>query len=420
MTLEHISSVKDLVERCNNDGEFRLAARFWCGGLVMEMGEKTITLGIDNGVASTDKPAVPEGVITLKGPVDLWEPLLSMVPPRFFNDLAPLVALGMVVDGNPVVFAQYYAAIMRVIELLRPQNPEARDTVSEPGDVPRFDTPVGRYIHIDLDGHDHRIYFEEAGQGIPLLLQHTAGCHGSQWRHLFEVPEITSRFRLIAYDLPYHGKSLPPVGKRWWEEEYRLTGEFARLVPVAMAKALNLDHPVFMGCSVGGALALDLAYHYPDLFRAVISLEGALRIGGGDEEMLAFLWHPQVSNEFKARLMHGLTSPTSPEPYRKETCQVYAAGWPPVFLGDLYYYTTDFDLRGKGQEIDTGKVGVHILSGEYDFSGTMEMGKEAHEAITGSTWTVMKGLGHFPMSEDPERFLSYLLPVLDGIIKNAK
>jgi pimeloyl-ACP methyl ester carboxylesterase len=28
---------------------------------------------------------------------------------------------------------------------------------------------------------------------------------------------------------------------------------------------------------------------------------------------------------------------------------------------------------------------------------------------------VMKGLGHFPMSENPEAFLGYLRPVLDEI-----
>jgi hypothetical protein len=27
----------------------------------------------------------------------------------------------------------------------------------------------------------------------------------------------------------------------------------------------------------------------------------------------------------------------------------------------------------------------------------------------------MQGLGHFPMSEDPEKFVSYLLPVLEKI-----
>ena len=81
------------------------------------------------------------------------------------------------------------------------------------------------------------MYFEEAGQGIPVLLQHTAGSHGVQWRHLFEMPAITDHFRLIAYDLPFHGKSVPPVGRAWWTEPYRLTGAFARSVPVQKARS---------------------------------------------------------------------------------------------------------------------------------------------------------------------------------------
>jgi hypothetical protein len=34
---------------------------------------------------------------------------------------------------------------------------------------------------------------------------------------------------------------------------------------------------------------------------------------------------------------------------------------------------------------------------------------------TGALATIMQGLGHFPMSEDPEKFTSYLLPVLEKI-----
>lgn len=169
-----------------------------------------------------------------------------------------------------------------------------------------------------------------------------------------------------------------------------------------------------MGCSVGGLLALDLAHKHPDEFRAVISVEGSLHIGG-DMEALAALWHPQINNEYKARLMEGLMSPTSPKMYRKETSYVYAAGWPPVFLGDLYYYTVDYDLREQAKEIDTSRVGVYILNGEYDFSGTSEMGREAHKAIPGSTWQEMKGVGHFPMSENPLAFKEYLLPILKSI-----
>ncbi|HXQ46962.1 MAG TPA: alpha/beta hydrolase, partial [Caulobacteraceae bacterium] len=75
----------------------------------------------------------------------------------------------------------------------------------------------------------------------------------------------------------------------------------------------------------------------------------------------------------------------------------------------------DYDFRETAARIDTSKVAVHILSGEYDSSGTLERGQAAHEAIAGSTWTGMTGVGHFPMSENPEAFLRYLLPVLETI-----
>jgi pimeloyl-ACP methyl ester carboxylesterase len=114
-------------------------------------------------------------------------------------------------------------------------------------------------------------------------------------------------------------------------------------------------------------------------------------------------------------MMQGLTSPTSPLAYRKETIQTYAAGWPPVFLGDLFYYLIDYDIRDRAGEIDTDRVGAHILSGEYDSRGTPAHGRAAHEAIAGSTFAEMTGVGHFPMSENPVAFFTYLEPVLDKI-----
>jgi pimeloyl-ACP methyl ester carboxylesterase len=401
---------------CAADGEFRIAARFWTGGLRLEMEKRTLAITLVDGAPTVGDPGVGgRGVITLAAADEVWTQLLAGRPPRFFNDTFNLIMSGRVELGaDEVLHAQYYPAVMRGLELLRPADPD----VAAPPPLARpqgaFDSPVGRYVHLNLAGQDHRIYFEEAGSGIPMLLQHTAGCHGSQWRHLLECKAITDRFRLIAYDLPFHGKSLPPVGPKWWASEYRLTAGFLRSVPVGLAGALGLDRPVFMGCSVGGLLALDLALHHPDVFRAVISVEGGLFIEG-DVASLQTLWHPQVSNEYKARAMNALMSPTSPEALRKETSQVYAAGWPPAFLGDLHYYLNDYDLRQTAGRIDTGKVGVHILNGEYDASGTIEVGQAAHAAIPGSTWQAMTGVGHFPMSENPEAFLRYLLPILETI-----
>ncbi|MGI9598414.1 MAG: alpha/beta fold hydrolase, partial [Acidimicrobiales bacterium] len=97
-----------------------------------------------------------------------------------------------------------------------------------------------------------------------------------------------------------------------------------------------------------------------------------------------------------------------------------ASGWPPAFIGDLHYYMVDYDLRDRAKEIDTDQVGVHILSGEYDTSGTVEHGRAAHDAIAGSTFAEMVGVGHFPMSENPEAFFTYLLPVLDRIVDASR
>jgi pimeloyl-ACP methyl ester carboxylesterase len=80
---------------------------------------------------------------------------------------------------------------------------------------------VGRYVHVEIDGEMHRIYFEESGAGIPLVCLHTAGSDGRQWRHLLADEEFTKKFRIIAFDMPWHGKSNPPDS--WTGGEYRLT-----------------------------------------------------------------------------------------------------------------------------------------------------------------------------------------------------
>ena len=410
----NLPTSEEWTQRCANDGEFMLAARNWDGGIALSVGETRLKVGVAGGKPGAGE--VTSNLISFSGEEAVWEKVLAQVPDRFHNDLMANIShdLGINREAHPVNFAQYFAAAARAIELLRPRAESGELMPHDAKPSGTIGAPVGRYVHLDLAGHNHRIYFEEAGEGIPLLMQHTAGCHGSQWRHLFEFPEITDRFRLIAYDLPCHGKSVPPVGKEWWDEQYLLKGEFLRSIPIRLAQALSLDRPVFMGCSVGGLLALDLAHKHGDDFRAVISIEGALNIEGQLEDFQE-LWHPQVNNEYKARLMDGLMSPTSPKAYRKETSFVYASGWPPVFLGDLCYYVEDYDLRASAGEIDTNQVGVHILSGEYDYSGTSELGRAAHEAIAGSTWAEMKGVGHFPMSENPAAFVEYLKPILAQI-----
>src|SRR2546423_15654635 len=117
-------------------------------------------------------------------------------------------------------------------------------------DVAEFEPIIGRYLPVDIDGATYRVHVEEAGQGVPLLCLHTAGADSRQYRHVLNDAEVTSRFRVVAFDLPYHGRSTPP--DEWWLTRYRLTTASYLAMVRAVWRALGLERPVGMGCSMGG------------------------------------------------------------------------------------------------------------------------------------------------------------------------
>lgn len=278
------------------------------------------------------------------------------------------------------------------------------------------DPITGKYVHIDVDGVDHRVYFEENGaeDGIPLLCQHTAGCNNQEWRHVLTDEEITEEFRVIAYDLPFHGKSVPPTGQTWWTEDYTLTADrFAQTI-VAIADALELEEPVFMGSSMGGNITLELADWHADRFRALLGLECGAHSPGF---YIDWLDHPHVNtSEVNAYSCWGLMAKQSPERFRRETMYLYEQGATGVFKGDLYYYSVDHDYRDKLNQIDTTECPLYIMNGEYDYLTTPEDGRTTADGIgDGTTAIEMAEIGHFPMSENPVLFNEYLKRVLADI-----
>lgn len=55
---------------------------------------------------------------------------------------------------------------------------------------------VGRYVNITVDGLDYRIFYEEAGSGIPLFCLHTAGADSRQYRHMLNDADLTANYRI--------------------------------------------------------------------------------------------------------------------------------------------------------------------------------------------------------------------------------
>ena len=85
-------------------------------------------------------------------------------------------------------------------------------------------------------------------------------------------------------------------------------------------------------------------------------------------------------------------------------------------LTGRYSYRVDSDLRAELPKIDTRICPLYLMTGEYDFSCTPQNTRETVERVPGAEVVIMKDIGHFAMSENPAKFRSYLLPVLEKIL----
>jgi pimeloyl-ACP methyl ester carboxylesterase len=271
---------------------------------------------------------------------------------------------------------------------------------------------TGRYVNLEIDGLAHRIFFEEAGQGVPLICMHTAGADSRQWRHLLNDKSVTDRFRVIAFDLPYHGRSTPPG--EWWLTNYKLTTKHYAEIVRQFWRTLSLEKPILMGCSMAGAIVLKLAIDNQDELTGIIGLESSAYAPGRYND---FLHHPAVhGGELCASYTLGLCAPDSPESAKRENWWYYAQGGPGVYAGDVHFYSMDWDVRDEVHKIDTSKCKVSLLSGEYDYSATPEMSEAVAEKIKGSRYTMMKSMGHFPMIENYEGLKPYLSEALAHMV----
>lgn len=267
----------------------------------------------------------------------------------------------------------------------------------------------GGYVHFDIQGQSHRVYFESAGTGPVLLCLHTAGSDSRQYRGILNCAAITERFQVVCFDLPYHGKSSPPAG--WQQREYQLTSQLYVDTIIGFMQAMDIERPLAMGCSIGGRVVLHLALQHPEKFRGLIGLQSGAHVN--PYYNLEWLHRPDVhGGEVCAGIVSGLIGPHAADAERWETLWHYMQGGPGVFKGDLHFYKAQGDLRAIAHQIDTRKCPLHLLTGEFDYSCTPDDSRDLAQMISGAHLKIMPGLGHFPMSEAPEEFIAHLLPVL--------
>lgn len=360
------------------------------------------------------------------GPVDL----VISAPDAFWNGSlvarpgygeASLTAGGAKFDGDFARFgAPYFPAWEKLLVLMRRAACDAVEQHPPLPDRRETDDAVGRYAHVRNGEREARIYYETAGSGaVPLILYPTAGADTRQWRHLLAYPALRERFTMIAVDPPGHGKSLMPLGEAWWEQVYSATRDELMGWVTGLVETLRLDRPVFMGCSVGGQLALSLAAYRPEPFRAFVSMNGWLRSPPSMQTFDNWPYRdPGTPLDYLMGRVLGTTSPIAPEDRRQETAWIYMSNAKGAYAGDNDYFMNAHDLSRDGHLIDTTKRPLFVLAGEFDRTSLSdEDGAVAvPRFVKGAQYRLLKNLGHFAPSDDPELLCEALVPIMDEVL----
>ena len=418
------SNAERLRAAINSDPEFRLASRHvslkLCLGIGLDWNNKQILAQIFDGQIVRLEHVVDftqlEQHVAVNATEEFWAKFLSPVPPHPFQSVFAGMTIGQAtVSGCMQRYMACYWAIARLMDLMRiVQNDLAPATNPIAVHEQVYTEPQrGQYVYVEVDGIKYRVYYEENGRGIPLVCQHTVGTDGQQYRHLITDPAVTGRFRVIALDLPYHGKSQPPAGVDWWAQDYRLHEEWLIAFHVAFNRALGLDQAAYIGSSMGGNLALGLALKAPGLYQATIGVGAGLG-RPNPRYSVALTRHPNVNDQSIAITNQALVAPTTSDANKWEVTWAYQQGAQGICGGDSLYFFSH-DVRESAHLIDTQRCAVYILNGEYDVANGIRDGEEVVAKNPGIRFIPMDRLGHFAMTEDYPAFRSHLLPVLSEI-----
>jgi len=115
--------------------------------------------------------------------------------------------------------------------------------------------PVASVNGVDL-------YYEIAGTGFPLVLAHGYCTSMNLWRH--QLPLLSQRYQVIAYDARGHGLSSAPAG----QEHYTLLHLVEDMY--ALLRHLGISQAYIAGHSMGGATAAGFAARHPEMTRAAL------------------------------------------------------------------------------------------------------------------------------------------------------
>ena len=264
--------------------------------------------------------------------------------------------------------------------------------------------------HLTIHGHD--VAFRAGGSGPVVLLVHGMAGSSTTWRYV--MPKLAEHFTVVAPDLLGHGASAKP------RADYSL-GAFASGLRDLLV-ALEHDHVTVIGQSLGGGIAMQFAYQFPERCdRLVLVSSGGL----GDEVslLLRALTIPGVEFALPllcARQVHDAGSALAGWvgrlgvrlPRRLDEIWASYGSLADEETRAAFVHTLRAVVDPAGQRVSArnrlhlaSDVPTLIVWGDQDAIIPVHHAYATHELLPGSRLAIFEGVGHFPQCEQPERFV---------------
>jgi pimeloyl-ACP methyl ester carboxylesterase len=266
-----------------------------------------------------------------------------------------------------------------------------------------------------IELHGHPVSYRLAGSGPVLVLIHGITSSSRTWERV--LPALADHFTVLAPDLLGHGESAKPRG------DYSL-GAYASGVRDLMV-ALGHPRATVVGHSLGGGIAMQLAYQFPERVErlALVSSGGLgrevnlmLRAATlpGSEYVLPLLCAPALADAVRAvgRVMGAIGL----RPGADLTGMLEGfASLSAVDARRAFLHTARSIIDLGGQRVSArdrlylaAGMPTLIVWGENDPMIPAAHGRAAHAEMPGSRLEVFPGAGHFPFNDDPLRFVHVL------------
>ncbi len=269
--------------------------------------------------------------------------------------------------------------------------------------------------------HGHDVTFRVDGPvGAPVvLLIHGMAGSSATWREV--IPTLATRYRVVAPDLLGHGRSAKPAG------DYSL-GAHASILRDLLGH-LDVERATIVGQSLGGGVAMQFAYQYPDLCERLVLVSSGglgrdvnwiLRLLSlpGSEFVLPVAVPGFVRDQGNA-LSRWLHRQGVRPPRVAEMWQAYASLADPE-TRQAFLRTLRSVVDPGGQSVSArdrlylaAAVPTLIVWGDHDPIIPVSHAFEAHELMPDSRLEILEGVGHFPQVEAPEQLCEVLLDFLD-------